>query len=147
MVITDSQAFGKVSKDTPEDILLTSFSILFARYKGELETMIAGVAALNKIRTGDKILICEGCTHHRQCEDIGTVKLPRMLKQFTQKDLQFTFTSGTDFPSDLSPYQVIIHCGGCTLTEKEMQYRLDCAREQAFQLRIMELPLRICEGF
>ena len=106
LVITDSQAFGKVSKDTPEDILLTSFSILFARYKGELETMIAGVAALNKIRTGDKILICEGCTHHRQCGDIGTVKLPNWIRQFTKAEPEFTFTSGTEFPDDLTRWEL-----------------------------------------
>ena len=130
MVITDSQAFGKVSKDTPEDILLTSFSILFARYKGELETMIAGVAALNKIRTGDKILICEGCTHHRQCGDIGTVKLPNWIRQFTKAEPEFTFTSGTEFPDDLTQYKLIIHCGGCMLNAKEMKYRIKCACDQ-----------------
>ena len=130
LVITDSQAFGKVSKDTPEDILLTSFSILFARYKGELETMIAGVAALNKIRTGDKILICEGCTHHRQCGDIGTVKLPNWIRQFTKAEPEFTFTSGTEFPDDLTQYKLIIHCGGCMLNAKEMKYRIKCACDQ-----------------
>ncbi len=130
LVITDSQAFGKVSKDTPEDILLTSFSILFARYKGELETMISGVAALNKIRTGDKILICEGCTHHRQCGDIGTVKLPNWIRQFTKAEPEFTFTSGTEFPDDLTQYKLIIHCGGCMLNAKEMKYRIKCACDQ-----------------
>ena len=130
LVITDSQAFGKVSKDTPEDILLTSFSILFARYKGELETMIAGVAALNKIRTGDKILICEGCTHHRQRGDIGTVKLPNWIRQFTKAEPEFTFTSGTEFPDDLTQYKLIIHCGGCMLNAKEMKYRIKCACDQ-----------------
>ena len=130
LVITDSQAFGKVSKDTPEDILLTSFSILFARYKGELETMIAGVAALNKIRTGDKILICEGCTHHRQCGDIGTVKLPNWIRQFTKAEPEFTFTSGTEFPDDLTQYKLIIQCGGCMLNAKEMKYRIKCACDQ-----------------
>ena len=119
LVITDSQVFDAVAKIVPREIPLTSFSILFARYKGNLELAAHGAQTLKTLKDGDHVLICEGCTHHRQCEDIGTVKLPRMLKQFTQKDLQFTFTSGTDFPSDLSPYQVIIHCGGCTLTEKE----------------------------
>lgn len=118
LVITDSQVFDAVAKIVPREIPLTSFSILFARYKGNLELAAHGAQTLKTLKDGDHVLICEGCTHHRQCEDIGTVKLPRMLKQFTQKDLQFTFTSGTDFPSDLSPYQVIIHCGGCTLTEK-----------------------------
>ncbi|MEE0671831.1 MAG: [FeFe] hydrogenase H-cluster maturation GTPase HydF [Enterocloster sp.] len=130
LVITDSQAFGKVSKDTPEDILLTSFSILFARYKGELETMISGVAALNKIKTGDKILISEGCTHHRQCGDIGTVKLPHWICQFTKSEPEFTFTSGTEFPDDLDQYKLIIHCGGCMLNGKEMKYRIKCACDQ-----------------
>ena len=130
LVITDSQAFGKVSKDTPEDILLTSFSILFARYKGELETMISGVAALNKIKTGDKILISEGCTHHRQCGDIGTVKLPGWIRQFTKAEPEFTFTSGTEFPDDLGQYKLIIHCGGCMLNGKEMKYRIKCACDQ-----------------
>lgn len=130
LVITDSQAFGKVSKDTPEDILLTSFSILFARYKGELETMISGVAALNKIKTGDKILISEGCTHHRQCGDIGTVKLPDWIRQFTKSEPEFTFTSGTEFPDDLGQYKLIIHCGGCMLNGKEMKYRIKCACDQ-----------------
>ena len=134
LVITDSQVFDAVAKIVPREIPLTSFSILFARYKGNLELAAHGAQTLKTLKDGDHVLICEGCTHHRQCEDIGTVKLPRMLKQFTQKDLQFTFTSGTDFPSDLSPYQVIIHCGGCTLTEKEMQYRLDRAREQGIPI-------------
>lgn len=130
LVITDSQAFGKVSKDTPEDILLTSFSILFARYKGELDTMVAGAAALNKIKTGDKILISEGCTHHRQCGDIGTVKLPGWIRKFTGAEPEFTFTSGTEFPDDLSPYKLIVHCGGCMLNGREMKYRIKCACDQ-----------------
>lgn len=118
LVITDSQVFDAVAKIVPREIPLTSFSILFARYKGNLELAAHGAQTLKTLKDGDHVLICEGCTHHRQCEDIGTVKLPRMLKQFTQKDLQFTFTSGTDFPSDLSPYQVIIHCGGCHADRK-----------------------------
>ncbi len=130
LVITDSQAFGKVSKDTPEDILLTSFSILFARYKGELDTMVAGAAALNKIKTGDKILISEGCTHHRQCGDIGTVKLPGWIRKFTGAEPEFTFTSGTEFPDGLSPYKLIVHCGGCMLNGREMKYRIKCACDQ-----------------
>lgn len=124
LVITDSQAFGKVSKDTPDDILLTSFSILFARYKGNLRTVVEGAAQLDRLKDGDTILISEGCTHHRQCGDIGTVKLPNWIKNYTKKDIQFAFTSGTEFPEDLSKYALIIHCGGCMLNEREMQYRL-----------------------
>lgn len=146
LVITDSQVFDAVAKIVPGEIPLTSFSILFARYKGNLELAAHGAQTLKTLKDGDHVLICEGCTHHRQCEDIGTVKLPRMLKQFTQKDLQFTFTSGTDFPSDLSPYQVIIHCGGCTLTEKEMQYRLDCAREQGIPITNYGIAIAYMRG-
>ena len=146
LVITDSQVFDAVAKIVPREIPLTSFSILFARYKGNLELAAHGAQTLKTLKDGDHVLICEGCTHHRQCEDIGTVKLPRMLKQFTQKDLQFTFTSGTDFPSDLSPYQVIIHCGGCTLTEKEMQYRLYCAREQGIPITNYGIAIAYMRG-
>lgn len=130
LVITDSQAFGKVSAETPEDILLTSFSILFARYKGTLETAVRGAKALDSIKDGDKILISEGCTHHRQCGDIGTVKLPSWVKKHTGKDVAFEFTSGTEFPDDLSGYAAVIHCGGCMLNEREMKYRYACAEEQ-----------------
>ena len=130
LVITDSQAFGKVSAETPEDILLTSFSILFARYKGTLETAVRGAKALDDIKDGDKILISEGCTHHRQCGDIGTVKLPNWVKKHTGKDVAFEFTSGTEFPDDLSGYAAVIHCGGCMLNEREMKYRYACAEEQ-----------------
>ena len=146
LVITDSQVFDAVAKIVPREVPLTSFSILFARYKGNLELAAHGAQTLKTLKDGDHVLICEGCTHHRQCEDIGTVKLPRMLKQFTQKDLQFTFTSGTDFPSDLSPYQVIIHCGGCTPTEKEMQYRLDCAREQGIPITNYGIAIAYMRG-
>jgi [FeFe] hydrogenase H-cluster maturation GTPase HydF len=123
MVITDSQAFGKVAKIVPRDVELTSFSILFARYKGNLRDAVRGAAMLDKLRDGDKILISEGCTHHRQCGDIGTVKLPKWISDYTGKQLEFEFTSGRDFPEDLSPYALVIHCGGCMLTEREMQYR------------------------
>lgn len=123
MVITDSQAFGKVSKIVPRDVELTSFSILFARYKGNLRDAVRGAAMLDKLQNGDKILISEGCTHHRQCGDIGTVKLPKWISDYTGKQLEFEFTSGRDFPEDLSPYALVIHCGGCMLTEREMQYR------------------------
>ena len=130
LVITDSQAFGQVSRDVPEDILLTSFSILFARYKGNLEQAVRGVAALNRLKDGDKILISEGCSHHRQCGDIGTVKLPTWIREYTGKELVFEFTSGTEFPDDLTPYGLIVHCGGCMLNEREMKYRLSCAQDQ-----------------
>lgn len=123
LVITDSQVFGKVSKTVPEDIPLTSFSILFARYKGNLVGAVRGAARLDSLSDGDKILISEGCTHHRQCGDIGTVKIPQWLSDYTGKKLELEFTSGRDFPEDLSRYALVIHCGGCMLTEREMQYR------------------------
>ena len=129
LVITDSQAFGKVSKLIGEDIKLTSFSILFARYKGDLDTVVEGADKLSSLQDGDRILISEGCTHHRQCKDIGTVKLPGWIKTFSGKELTFDFTSGGDFPEDLSAYALVVHCGGCTLTEKEMQNRLERCRQ------------------
>ena len=127
MVITDSQAFGKVSKTVPEDILLTSFSILFARYKGELREVVRGAAYLNRLKDGDTVLISEGCTHHRQCNDIGTVKLPGWISGYTGKNLNFEFTSGGDFPDDLSKYALIVHCGACMLNEREMKSRIERA--------------------
>ena len=130
LVITDSQVFKKVAAETPADILLTSFSILFARYKGNLQTAVQGVTALENLEDGDKILVGEGCTHHRQCDDIGTVKLPRWIKEYTGKNPEFIFTIGTEFPLDLSPYKMIIHCGACMLNEREMQYRIKCAADQ-----------------
>lgn len=130
LVITDSQVFAKVSADTPADIMLTSFSILFARYKGNLPALVKGVTALEQIEDGDKILVSEGCTHHRQCDDIGSVKLPRWIRQYTGKEPEFVFSSGTEFPADLSPYKMIVHCGGCMLNEREMKYRLACAKDQ-----------------
>ena len=130
LVITDSQVFAKVSALVPNDIPLTSFSILFARYKGNLDVTAGGVKKLDHLEEDDKILISEGCTHHRQCEDIGTVKIPRMVSSYCGKKLQFEFTSGGEFPADLSSYAMIIHCGGCTLNEREMKYRLRCAEEQ-----------------
>lgn len=130
LVITDSQVFKKVAAETPADILLTSFSILFARYKGNLQTAVQGVTALDSLEDGDKILIGEGCTHHRQCDDIGTVKLPRWIKEYTGKNPEFIFTSGTEIPLNLSPYKMIIHCGACMLNEREMQYRIKCAADQ-----------------
>ena len=130
LVITDSQIFGKVAKIVPDDILLTSFSILMARYKGELSTLINGAEKLSQIKDGDKILISEGCTHHRQCNDIGTVKIPNMIRKFTNAEPEFSFTSGGEFPQDLSAYSLIVHCGGCTLNEKEMKHRMNLANEQ-----------------
>ena len=130
LVITDSQVFGLVDRDTPEDILLTSFSILFARYKGNLAQAVRGAGALESLRDGDKILISEGCTHHRQCDDIGTVKLPRWIENYTGKKPGFVFPSGTGFERNLKEYHMIVHCGGCMLNEQEMQYRLKMAENQ-----------------
>lgn len=124
LVITDSQAFGRVSKDTPRDILMTSFSILFARYKGDLASLVGGAAALDKLEDGDTVLISEGCTHHRQCGDIGTVKLPNWIRKHSGRELNFAFTSGTEFPEDLSGYKMVVHCGGCMLNEREMKSRI-----------------------
>ena len=130
MVITDSQVFAKVSADVPEEISLTSFSILMARYKGFLEEAILGAAAIDRLKDGDRILISEGCTHHRQCDDIGSVKIPRWLKNYTGKKLTIETSSGREFPEDLSPFSLIIHCGGCMLNEREMKYRMKCAKDQ-----------------
>jgi [FeFe] hydrogenase H-cluster maturation GTPase HydF len=124
MVITDSQAFQKVNADTPADVPLTSFSILFARYKGDLKEAVHGAAQLDKLQNGDTVLISEGCTHHRQCGDIGTVKLPNWIRKYTGKELSFEFTSGGEFPEDLSPYALVVHCGGCMLNEREMKARI-----------------------
>lgn len=130
LVVTDSQAFKTVSEQTPLDIPLTSFSILFARYKGNLGQLVEVVRKLDNLKDGDKVLISEGCTHHRQCEDIGTVKLPNWIKKHTNKEINYEFTSGGHFPTDLSDYDLIIHCGACMLNEKEVQYRLAQAKEQ-----------------
>lgn len=130
MVITDSQAFGKVSKIVPEDIPLTSFSILFARYKGELEALVDGAKKLDSLKDGDKVLISEGCTHHRQCNDIGTVKMPGWIKKHSGKDIEFAFTSGGEFPENLSEYALVVHCGGCMLNEREMKNRQERANSQ-----------------
>ncbi|MEE3404004.1 MAG: [FeFe] hydrogenase H-cluster maturation GTPase HydF [Acutalibacteraceae bacterium] len=134
MVITDSQAFGIVNKMVPQDILLTSFSILFAHYKGNLRLAMQGAAALDTLTDGDTILMAEGCTHHRQCDDIGTVKIPRLIRRYTGKDVQFVWTSGTEFPDSLRPYKIVIHCGGCMLGEREMQYRLKCAEDEGIPI-------------
>lgn len=130
LIVTDSQVFGAVAKIVPEDIPLTSFSILMARYKGDLEVQIAGAKAIETLQDGDTVLISEGCTHHRQCDDIGTVKMPRWIKEYTDKDLQFAFTSGGEFPKDLSPYAMVVHCGGCTLPLQEMRYRISYGAKQ-----------------
>lgn len=130
MVVTDSQAFGRVSKIVPENIPLTSFSILFARYKGDLATLIKGAAMLSKLKDGDKILISEGCTHHRQCGDIGTVKMPMWISKFANANIEINFTSGGEFPEDLSEYKLVIHCGGCMLNEAQMKSRLKRAEEE-----------------
>lgn len=130
LVVTDSQAFGPVSKIVPPSIPLTSFSILFARYKGDLAELVKGASALSRLKDGDRVLISEGCTHHRQCNDIGTVKIPGWILNFTGKKIEFSFTSGGEFPEDLSPYAAVIHCGGCMLNEKEMAHRIRRAVEQ-----------------
>ena len=130
LVITDSQAFKKVNADTPADVPLTSFSILFARYKGDLKEAVHGAAQLDKLQDGDTVLISEGCTHHRQCGDIGTVKLPNWIRKYTGKELNFAFTSGGEFPEYLSPYALVVHCGGCMLNEREMKARIARAVSQ-----------------
>lgn len=130
LVITDSQVFGRVSEETPKHLPLTSFSILMARCKGILDHTVPGAAAIDRLKDKDTVLVAEGCTHHRQCEDIGTVKLPRWLREYTKKDLSFAFCSGTEFPEDLSPYGLILHCGGCMLNEREVRYRMKCAADQ-----------------
>ncbi len=130
LVVTDSQAFGEVSAIVPEDIKLTSFSILFARHKGNLAKLVEGVNQVEHLKDGDRVLIAEGCTHRRQCDDIGTVKIPRWLKEYTGKELEIQTCSGTEFPADLSPYALVIHCGGCTLPEKEMKHRIYRGEEQ-----------------
>ena len=134
VVVTDSQAFGFVSKVVPKDIRLTSFSILMARYKGVLAQTAAGVLALDKLSDGDTILIAEGCTHHRQCDDIGTIKLPKWISEYTDKKLEFKFSSGTEFPEELSEYKLVVHCGACMLNEREVKYRLAYAEEQGIPM-------------
>lgn len=146
LVITDSQVFAKVSADTPEDILLTSFSILFARYKGNLATAVKGVKALDTLEDGDSILIAEGCTHHRQCDDIGTVKLPRWIRNYTNKEINFEFTQGTQFPEDLSKYKLVVHCGGCTLNEREMEYRISCAVDEGIPITNYGILIAYMQG-
>ena len=146
LVITDSQVFAKVSKETPEDIWLTSFSILFARFKGNLKTAVAGAAAIDRLKDGDKILISEGCTHHRQCDDIGTVKLPRWIRNYTGKELEFEYSSGRDFPEDVTKYSLIVHCGGCMLNEREMRYRQKCALDQEIPITNYGIAIAYMQG-
>ena len=170
MVITDSQAFGKVMKIVPEDIYMTSFSILMARFKGQLETAVLGAHVLDELRDEGgierhaytkrdipKILIAEGCTHHRQCDDIGTVKLPGWIRNYTGLEPEFTFVSGTEFPDDLTGYDLIIHCGGCMLNEREMKNRQQMAQQQGVPMTnygtaiahmngILERSLRVFNG-
>ena len=134
LVITDSQVFGKVAGIVPEHILMTSFSILFARYKGDLDRLVGGARFLSQLKDKDRVLISEGCTHHRQCGDIGTQKLPDWIREYTKADPEFTFTSGGEFPADLGSYSLIIHCGGCMLNEKEMQYRMKEAGRQGIPI-------------
>ena len=146
MVITDSQVFAQVSKDTPAEIPLTSFSILMARYKGNLEQAVRGVTALDSLSDGDAVLISEGCTHHRQCDDIGTVKIPRWIREYTGKDIRIQTTSGTEFPDNLTGYKLIIHCGGCMLNEREMKYRLSCAEDQGVPMTNYGILIAFVKG-
>ncbi len=146
IIITDSQVFGFVAKTVPQDILLTSFSILFARYKGDLKEAVRSVNMLRHIKDGDKILISEGCTHHRQCDDIGTVKLPAWIKKFTGAEPHFEWTSGTGFAEDLSRYKLIIHCGACMLNEKEMQHRIRCAQQQGVPITNYGITIAYING-
>jgi len=146
MVITDSQVFARVSADTPSEIPLTSFSILFARYKGNLETAVQGAAAIGKLKDGDKVLISEGCTHHRQCDDIGSVKIPRWMKEYTGKQIEIQLSSGKEFPEDLSEYSLIIHCGGCMLNEREMKYRQNCAKDQKVPITNYGIAIAYMQG-
>lgn len=146
LVITDSQVFAKAAADTPPEVPLTSFSILFARYKGLLDEAVRGAATIDNLRDGDTVLICEGCTHHRQCDDIGTVKLPRWLKNHTGCELNFEFTSGGDFPDDLSKFSLIIHCGGCMLNEREVRYRMKCAGDQNVPITNYGVAIALMQG-
>ncbi len=146
MVVTDSQAFEKVAAVTPEEIPLTSFSILFARYKGNLELTVRGVRTLSELRDGDRILISEGCTHHRQCNDIGTVKLPNWINQFGKRRIDFQFCSGTEFPDDLTSYRLVIHCGACMLNEREMKYRQQCAQDQGIPITNYGISIAYMHG-
>ncbi|MBO5783530.1 MAG: [FeFe] hydrogenase H-cluster maturation GTPase HydF, partial [Clostridia bacterium] len=146
MVITDSQVFARVSRDVPNEIPLTSFSILMARYKGELSALQAGAQALANLKDGDKVLISEGCTHHRQCNDIGTVKMPAWIENYCRAKPEFSFTSGGTFPDDLKEYKVIVHCGGCMLNEAEMKHRMAKAEEQGVPMVNYGLAIAAMHG-
>ena len=146
MVITDSQAFEEVAAIVPKEIPLTSFSILMARFKGYLETAVKGIQAVDSLKDGDRILVSEGCTHHRQCEDIGTVKLPNWLLKYTGKDLKFEWSSGREFKEDLSPYAMVIHCGGCMLNEREVKYRMKCAVDQGIPFTNYGIAIAYMKG-
>lgn len=146
MVITDSQAFQQVAAIVPQDVLLTSFSILLARYKGLLDTAVKGVWAIDSLKDGDKVLMAEGCSHHRQCDDIGTVKIPRWLKAYTGKNLEISTCSGREFPEDLSEYALVIHCGGCMIGEKEVKYRMKCALDQGIPITNYGITIAFMKG-
>lgn len=146
LVITDSQVFKMVNEIVPKDISLTSFSILMARYKGFLETAVNGVKKIDSLKDSSRVLISEGCTHHRQCDDIGTVKLPKMLKKYTQSDLDFEWSSGNGFPEDLSKYDLVIHCGGCMVNDREMEYRMNSAQQQGIAFTNYGTALAYMQG-
>lgn len=146
LVITDSQVFAKASADTPREVPLTSFSILMARHKGLLDTAVKGVAAVEHLKDGDTVLIVEGCTHHRQCDDIGSVKIPRWLKNYTGRQLNFETVMGMVFPEDLTPYSLIIHCGGCMLNEREVRYRMKCAVDQNIPITNYGIAIAYMQG-
>ncbi len=146
LVVTDSQVFKKVNEETPSNIMLTSFSILFARYKGILNEAVNGIRCIQNLKDNDTVLISEGCTHHRQCDDIGTVKLPNWLKKYTNKNLNFEFSSGTGFPSDLSKYKMVIHCGGCMLKDNEVINRYKQAKEQGIPISNYGITIAYIHG-
>ncbi len=146
LVITDSQVFLKVAADTPTDVMMTSFSILFARYKGDLEQMVEGVKAIDQLQDGDKILICEACTHHKQSDDIGTVKIPRWIRQKTGKNIQFDHASGQDFSENLEGYKLIIHCGGCMLNAQAMKGRMSEAKGQEVKITNYGVVIAYVQG-
>lgn len=146
IVITDSQVFGYVAKIVPESVPLTSFSILFARYKGNLAELVKGAAQLDRLKDGDKILIAEACTHHRQCDDIGTVKLPKWLSNYTGKKLDIEFSSGLTFPEELAKYSLVIHCGGCMINEKEMKSRVERVRKDGVLITNYGIAIALMHG-
>ncbi|HOQ01675.1 MAG TPA: [FeFe] hydrogenase H-cluster maturation GTPase HydF [Acetivibrio clariflavus] len=146
LVITDSQAFLKVSADTPEDIRLTSFSILFARYKGELIEMVKGLKKIEQLKEGSRVLIVEGCTHHRQADDIGKVKIPRWIRQMSGSQIEFEWASGNYFPKDIERFDLIVHCGGCMLNRLEMQYRINLSRQKGVAITNYGMLIAAVQG-